>query len=223
MKKLNFKFWSSAFLFFIMILVSSCNLEESAQAPDLTNEISSFKKPGIPVPSDYIAGDNYASRKWMKGEGWVKARNIPYILESISTFETQSYDATLKGGKLTGMFEVVNRNSSGVLEAWASGNVICMVFEEDCKTVRLVGKITKTNVNDFVGRYAIWIAEDNGAGLDATTDIRWGISENSANYHCEIGFTKEDFSIDGENLFIPTNGNIKVKSMDCFGNATGKN
>jgi hypothetical protein len=224
MKKLTLNRWGSALFFSIIILVSSCSLEDSSQAPNLSDETVRLMKPDITVPSDYNPGSSNGRENWMLGEGWAKANDVHLIFEpgSIgSGSELHSYNATLKAGKISGTFEVYNSDENDVLVSWAKGDVLCMVFEEDCKTVRMTGVITESNIPEYPGRFAVWLAEDNGIGLDATTDLRYGISLRSANYHCEIGFTKEQF---GEGAFFEGIGdNIKVKSMDCFGDVTGDN
>ncbi|WP_296705854.1 hypothetical protein [Algoriphagus sp.] len=217
--------WSSAFFFSILILVSSCSLDDSVQAPDLSSGTETILKPNMKVPNDYIPGNTNARKNWMPGEGWAKAYNIDLTVESGENIdpqtETHSYNATLKAGEISGTFEVVNYDMEGELLASAKGEVLCMVFEEDCKTVRMTGVITEASTESLVGRYAIWLAEDNGNGLDATTDIRYNQPKSSADYHCEIGFTPAQF---GQGLFFEEiEGNVKVKSMDCYGDVTGDN
>lgn len=217
--------WSSAFFFSILILVSSCSLEDSSQAPDLTNETARTLKPTISAPSDYIPGDINARKNWTPGEGWAKTFNNTLIFEEGGLFaagtEIHSYSATLKAGVLSGTFEVENFDEEGELASSAKGDVICMVFEEDCKTVRMTGIITEASDGVTVGNYAVWIAEDNGNGLDATTDLRYNLSQGSADFHCEIGFSRAAFGPGA--FFEEIEGNVKVKSMDCFGDVTGDN
>ncbi|MCL6259159.1 hypothetical protein M3O96_08675 [Aquiflexum sp. TKW24L] len=222
MKKVNLIAWSSAFFFSFLILVSSCSLEDSSQAPDLSDATARLLKPDITVPSDYIPGSLNARKNWMPGEGWAKANDVSLTGGALGTgTESQSYKATLKAGTISGTFEVSNFDENGVLEAFAKGDVTCMVFEEDCKTVRMTGVITETNVPGFVGRYAIWIAEDNGIGLDATTDIRYGLVKATADFHCETGFTIAAFGAGA--FFEGIDANVKVHSKDCFGDVTGDN
>lgn len=224
-KKLNLNSWSSAFFFSILILVSSCSLEDSSQAPDLSDATARLLKPNITVPNDYIPGSINARKNWMSGEGWAKVNYVLLNFEPGGIFppgtEFHSYKATLKAGTLSGTFEVYNYDVDGVLKTWAKGDVTCMVFEEDCKAVRMTGVITETNVPGFTGRYAVWIAVDNGIGIDATTDLRYGVNATTANFHCETGFPIASFGSGA--FFEGIDANIKVKSMDCFGDVTGDN
>lgn len=219
--------WSAAFFFSILILLSSCSLDDSTQAPDMSNDTATFLKPTISAPTDYIPGNTNARKNWMQGEGWAKGDDIPFVIESFGgVIETHSYNATLKAGVLSGTFEYINEDLEGELTAWVKGDVTCMVFEEDCKTVRMTGIITEASNEDVIGLYAVWIAENNGNdGLDATTDIRSGVSEATADFHCEIGLSKVAFDLVlvEESFFKTTEGNVKVKSMDCYGDVTGEN
>lgn len=217
--------WSVPFFFSILILVSSCSLDDSTQSIDLTNESARSIKSPIAIPSDYISGNIKARSNWMLGEGWAKGEDILFVTESFGGIEeTQNYQATLKDGVLSGTFEYEDLFLEDGSTYWVKGDVICMVFEEDCKSVRMVGMITDSSEENTIGTYAIWIAENNGnEGLDATTDIRSGQPEVVANFHCEIGFSRAAFNIQGNPFFLETEGNIKVKSMDCFGDVTGDN
>lgn len=213
----------SAAIFCMLLVVVSCNMDETANSPDLGNDNIKLVKPGIPVPADYIPGKVNARENWMAGEGWAKAYEIPYYTEVFGGIqETYSFEATLKAGEISGTFEVTDYFELFDQTNWVKGEVTCMVFEDDCKTVRITGIITDSDDPNNIGDFAYWIAEDNGnGGLDASTDIRWGMSQEAAEYHCEVGFTKEEFDLAGFSLFLPTEGNIKVKSLDCNGNVTG--
>lgn len=224
MKNLKSMFGSAAIFCTVLLMVSSCNMDNEATTPDIGKDQVQMMKPGIPVPADYVPGKVNARENWQAGEGWSKADDILYSLEVFAggLDETYSFNATLKAGEISGTFEVVdNYLSTGNID-WVKGEVTCMVFEDDCKTVRMTGIITDSGDPYYIGLYAYWLAEDNGnGGLDASTDIRFGADELSAQYHCEVGYTKEEFDLSGTVFYQTIEGNIKVKSMDCLGNVTG--
>lgn len=218
MKNLSRVAYGLGILSLLIFVAMGCS--EVDQNPIQKDVASAFQKPDLKGPVDFIP--DYNAKTWLPGEGWAKAYDVPLEFDPEGIFgggsELHSYKATIKDGVVEGTFEVYNWDEEGEPSTWALGDVTCIIFEEDCMTVRMTGVITEASDEVLVGRYAAWIAVDYGDGMDVTTDLRYNLSEGQANYHCFIGYTPEEFGLDE---LLETSGNVKVKSMDCYGNVTG--
>lgn len=204
-----------------LLIFVAMGCSEVDQGPVQKDVVSAFVKPELKIPSGYIP--NYNAKTWLPGEGWAKAYDVTLEFEEGSIFgagsELHTYKATIKDGVVEGTFEVYNWDGEGEPTTWVKGDVTCIVFEEDCSTVRMVGLITDGSDEDYIGLYAAWISVDNGVGNDVTTDLRYALNPAQANYHCLVGYTPAQFSLPE---LLETSGNVKVKSMDCYGNVTGE-
>lgn len=193
MKLLKPNTWSTAFCCFLIVLISGCALEEDSQNPT----------------------SGKSTKTWKDGVGSAEAENVTLQFKNInfkSASELHSYQASIKDRVVNGTFEVHNFDVEGKPVSDAKGDVICMVFEEDCKTVRMTGIITSGSDPVFIGFYAVWTAVDIGTGNDKTTDIRYPVDQETANFHCETGWTIARF---GFKSFLSTPGIVKVESKDC--------
>lgn len=213
----NFKKNNVAFIliFFQLILVTACHLDDENTSLKPTDE-TGFSKPDLPVPEegkkDPTSGENTA----LVGDGWAIAKDIPLSFGAETIFgessEVHSYKATVINGVVGGSFEAFNYDKNGVMRKDAKGKVTCVVFQKDCKTVRMTGIITESTDPFYIGKYAIWTVVDNGDELDQTTDLRYGVPEATALYHCSNGYSLDYFS---EGLFLTTEGDIKVECKAC--------
>lgn len=193
MKLLKLISWKTAFCWLLIVLVSGCSVDDDSQNPP------SGKPP----------------KTWKDGVGSAMAENVTLKFENInfkSASELHFYQASIKDKVVEGTFEVHNYDLEGKPVSDAKGDVICIVFGKDCKTVRITGIITSGSDPVFTGFYAIWTAVDNGVGNDRTTDIRYPVDQATANFHCETGWTLERF---GFKSFLSTPGIIKVESQGC--------
>lgn len=185
--------WKTTYCWLLIILITGCSPDEDSQNPLPT-------KP---------------AKSWKDGVGSAVAENVRLEFETInfkSASELHFYDASIKDKVVKGTFEVHNFDINGKPISDAKGDVICIVFEEDCKTVRMTGIITAGSDPVFVGFYAIWTAVDNGVGNDKTTDIRYPVDQVNANNHCETGWDLMKF---GFKSYLSTPGTVKVESKDC--------
>lgn len=220
-------------IFYASILlfgVYSCTQENESIPFEEVNELNTVELINSEEFDSYALqnSDNLTSktdhsnegRRYIEGEGWTKANAIPvflpnFILYSADIYQTQNYQVNLMNGKLNGNFEAFNYDANEVLFSHVKGEVLTVVFEEDCKTVRYTGIITESEFNpSMVGKYAFWTSVDNGVRKndDQTTDIRYGMSIFAANYHYAVGFPLWLF---GPGVFQTTEGNIKVNSKNC--------
>lgn len=146
-------------------------------------------------------------------EGTAEAAEVSLDFEHVlfkSAKEVHSYSVALKDGVASGTFEVYNFDVDGQSVSDAHGDVICMVFEEDCKTVRFIGKITSGSDTAYPGKYAVWTVVDDGQ-VTQTTDLRYPVDEASATHHCEVGL---DFSWYGLKSYFPTE-KLEIVSKSC--------
>lgn len=193
MELLKLNSWRTAFYCFLIILVSGCSVDEDSQPPT----------------------SGKSTKNWKDGVGSAVAENVTLKFKNInfkSASELHFYKASIKDRVVEGTFEVQNFDLEGKPVSDAKGDVICIVFGEDCKTVRMTGIITAGSDPVFIGFYAIWTAMDIGEGTDKTTDIRYPVDQTTANFHCETGWTIERF---GFKSFLSTPGIVKVESKDC--------
>ena len=127
--------------------------------------------------------------------------------------EKYSFNAhSLADGSVQGRFNVRDLFIDGSEKAFAKGRVTCMTVEPDGKTARIGGTVESADVPEFVGTDAVWIVRDNGEGRkdppDQGTDLRWGLPPGEfAQFHCDVGFTPDDFSTFG----LSGRGNVQVR------------
>lgn len=210
-------------LLFIVTVLGSCQMEsETENINKKVQDFMSLKGDEFPDSENSIPLGNQSSRKWNAGEGWVKAENVAVELKdpfgNLLATEYHTYDAKLKDGVLEGTFQLFAITSDGSDELRLDGEITCLVFEEDCKTARITGLIQNSTIPFLIGRYAKLIVVDNGETGDLSSDLQFGGQLESAEYHCLVGAGIESFY--SGDFLVPV-GDIKVKSMECFGNAVG--
>jgi len=175
--------------FTLIILLTSCSFEDTSPTPP---------------------------KSWLDGRGTARADGVFLDFKDMlykSATEIHSYDAEIKNQRVNGAFVVHNFDKDGGPVSDAKGEVICIVFEEDCKTARITGVITSGSDPTFIGLYAIWTVLDNGMGLNETTDIRYPIDQATADYHCNVGVPLEWYNFDS---YFSSEGKVQVRSLDCF-------
>lgn len=210
-----------AFLFVIGFLFS-CQMENESFELNQEEHVFKLYKPEINDKTENLAEKiDSNTRKWNTGEGWVKGENVAVEIKNESGVllgtEYHTYEAKLQGGVLKGAFKLFVEAADG-FNLNLDGEITCIAFEDDCKTVRIIGIINNSTIPFYEGRYARWTVVDNGDGTDLSTDMQFNVSMERAEEHCLIGAGVESFY--GGEYILPT-GNIKVKSMECFGNAVG--
>jgi hypothetical protein len=120
----------------------------------------------------------------------------------------------LPDGTVQGSWRVMDFFGDGAGKVVASGRITCFTVEADGKTARIGGVVDADRRPEFVGTEAIWTVVDNGEGRkaprDQATDLRWGLVApgfSFAAFHCEVGFTPEDFGTFGESV----RANVQVR------------
>ncbi|WP_296704992.1 hypothetical protein [Algoriphagus sp.] len=222
MSKSNFNFLGAVGFLLVVIFLTSCQMENSSF--ELPQDVQAFKlyKPEANEIEGRALKMDPNSRKWSPGEGWVKAENLAVEIKSstgeLLATEYHTYDAKLKGGDLEGTFKLLAVEPNG-FELRLDGEITCLVFEEDCQTARITGIINNSTIPFYKGRYVRWTVIDNGDSGDLTTDMQFSVSQEMAEFHCQTGAGVENF-YSGE--FLLPKGDVKIKSMECFGNAVGK-
>jgi hypothetical protein len=155
-------------------------------------------------------------KSWLDGTGTAQADEVFLDFKNMlykSATEVHSYRAEIKDQRVEGTFEVYNFDKNGGPVSDAKGQVICIAFEEDCKTARITGVITSGSDPAFAGLYAIWTVVDNGMDINETTDIRYPIDQATADYHCEVGVPLEWYNFDS---YFSCEGKVQVRALDCF-------
>lgn len=155
-------------------------------------------------------------KTWLDGVGTAQATGVFLDFNGTnykSATEAHSYSAKIKDRVIEGSFEVYNFGLEGEPVSDAKGEVICIVFEDDCKTARITGIITSGSDPTFPGLYAIWTVVDNGMDINGTTDIRYPLDEATAKYHCEVGVSLDWYNFDS---YFSCEGKVQVRSKNCF-------
>jgi hypothetical protein len=96
----------------------------------------------------------------------------------------------------------------------AKGRVTCFTVEADGKTARIGGVVESASNPENIGTEAVWTVVDNGEGANAprdeATDLRFSLFDpefSFAAFHCDVGFSPEDFGTFGETL----RANVQVR------------
>lgn len=188
MKNLILNSWRFVFFIALISMTSSC-LDEGT-----TKE---------PIP-------------WIEGEGTVSATNVALDFNGLlvwkSASEIHSFYATIKDRVVEGTFEVYNFDPEGNPVSDAQGVIDGIVFEQDCLTARITGKITSGSDPTYLGLYAVWTVMDNGTDINETTDIRYPTDFETAKYHRDGGLSLDWF---GFTSFFSAEDKVQLQSKGC--------
>lgn len=152
---------------------------------------------------------------WIDDEGSAMANDVFIKFNGThykSATEIHSYSASIKNRVVEGRFEVYNFGLQGEPVSDVQGDVICIVFEDDCKTARVIGIITSGSDPAYLDDYAIWTVVDDGMNINETTDIRYPVDKATADYHCSAGVSLEWFDFDS---YFSCDGKAQVRSKNC--------
>ncbi len=178
-------------------------------------------------------------------EGEVSGENVTLYWPEYLVGYTQVYDfeAEKDDGEVEGRFRAVwtwkeIQPPATELVVWAKGVVTCFTIDEDGKTARLAGLVTKGNLLDILFelfgddwedyKYALWTVRDNGDGdddedgdgdddedeaLDEAIDIVGGFTQADAELHCRSGepYMQEFWEYERQEQTV---GEIEVETDD---------
>lgn len=153
---------------------------------------------------------------WIENEGTVMASNVFLDFNGLliwkSATEKHSYYAKIKDRVVEGTFEVYNFDLEGEPVSDAQGEIESIVFEQDCKTARITGIITKGSDPTYLGLYAVWTVIDNGSNINETSDIRYPIDPETAKYHRDGGLSLDWY---GFTSYFSAENKVQLQSKGC--------
>lgn len=180
--------WRFSYLFILLILSASCSEEDTS-----------------------LDDGNY----WKDGEGSLEAFDVFIDFKGTnykSSTEIHSYQGSVVNKMVVGSFEVYNFDSEGNDVSDAQGDILSISFEKDCITARLTGIITSGSDPEYLGKYAVWTVLDNGSTINESTDIRYPVGKETADYHREGGLDLEWYNLKS---YFACNGKVKLNSKNC--------
>ncbi len=131
-------------------------------------------------------------------------------LGSAFSIEKYSFNARIVKGAAQGQFQIKDVITAGG-KITVHGEVTCLVVEPDGKTARMTGVVTSSSIETMVGTNTIWTVRDNGEGKkaprDEATDLRYGVTQASADAHCATGIDPAAFGTFQES----DRGNVQVR------------
>lgn len=152
---------------------------------------------------------------WKDGEGTLEAFDVFIDFQGTnykSSTEIHSYKASVENKVVEGTFEVYNFDAEGNDVSDAQGDILSISFEKNCIKARVVGIITSGSDPEYLGKYAVWTVLDDGSTVNESTDIRYPVSKETADYHKVGGLDLEWYNLKS---YFSCNGKVKLNSEKC--------